>query len=209
MSRLSQQLSEINIELEQMVSTKQTRLGANERLLDDLFTLEVITHMFSIIRELPYRTATLQEVKTALDLNFIHDIFVLSVDQITQVCQILKSLGFETSPHFRDLWNSTSFRKRNGDTPVIKTGRDVPKLALQVRLADCIGVAVPSQVLHELSKPAGRFADLPPNNATSAAQSARTMPFDPAAISHMSKQDAEALRASLDNYLASFPPAQP
>jgi AraC-like DNA-binding protein len=144
MSRLSQQLSEINIELEQMVSTKQTCLGANERLLDDLFTLEVITHMFSIIRDLSYRTATLQEVKTALDLNFMDDIFVLSVDQITQVCQILKSLGFETSPHFRDLWNSTSFRECNGDTPVIKTGRDVPKLALQVRLADCIGVAVPA-----------------------------------------------------------------
>jgi hypothetical protein len=53
-----------------MVSTKQTRLGANERLLDDLFTLEVTTHMFSIIREVPYRTSTLQEVKTALDLNF-------------------------------------------------------------------------------------------------------------------------------------------
>jgi hypothetical protein len=139
----------------------------------------------------------------------MYDIFVLSVDQITQMCQILKSLGFETSPHFRDLWNSTSFRERNGDTPVIKTGKDVPKLALQVRLADCIGVVVPSQLLHELSKSAGRFADLASNNATSAAQSARTMPFDPAAIIHMSKQDAEALRASLDNYLASLPPAQP
>jgi hypothetical protein len=34
------------------------------------------------------------------------------------------------------------------------------------------------------------------------------MPFDPAAINHMSKQDAEALRASLDNYLASLPPGK-